>query len=429
MSWAARIAVFALIAIIALSALTATVRGESDDPYAALQIPDFIRADLALLSRELELDDDQEIVLEALYMDYEKAFREGAVVVQKYLEDPLTVRRRWNEQVSAITRELRADRARRMEETKDPAERRKIEETFWTELRDLRDEMPSLDPPDPGQERSEPIDLDAWIKERETLRSDLLDNLQSLLTDAQRTQWPDLERLIRRSKGMRFGRLSGESLNLFHVVARIGLPPSARDSLNDVLDAYARELDLALSARDEILADRRAVAIRRAVPAKRASVEVDRRRAVRDVNLRYAEVIGARLPADVAAAFQDEVNRTAFPRIYEGGRGLGLLHAAAELGNLDETTRKKLRKMLVAYESRLAATNGELRETVLHHELGQLRFELEQGPYYATRRAKDPSSIAIDTAVQERAALDAEAIAGLETLLTPEQMQMLPRHQ
>jgi hypothetical protein len=74
--------------------------------------------------------------------------------------------------------------------------------------------------------------------ERKKLDDGFLNDLKAILTPEQTTKWPAVERTQRRDGTLRWGRLSGERVDLVELTDRQQLAAEARAQLNALLDQY-----------------------------------------------------------------------------------------------------------------------------------------------------------------------------------------------
>jgi hypothetical protein len=407
--------------------------------------PDFLRRDLVQLINALRLDDEQKLVVETLFADYEAAFDAGMTAVRKRMAEirpapaaPDAAQRAAQQELRDELRALLDEARERAREAATEEERRRIMDDYQQRMRELRERMQDLSPgprpPGADDEMAAEIDreLEVWQEKKTGLKNGFFAGVQAVLRDEQRALWPAFERRLRREKTIAYGQLSGESIDLFRVLRGLDLPAEAEQAIASTLEAYDLRLDAALRARNghseesqQALSD-----ALRAGNQDGAMAIVDRQIAlsqvVRDVNLEFAPAIAAGLPEEWGGRFTGEVNRTAFGRVYRSDRVQRMFEAALQLEDLDEQIRESIEQLQQACLSELAARNEQLRQTIIAHEPAEIRGRYERrvpqegGP--RTTGREDPIQAAYDA----RREVEDQYIAQLRELLTEEQFRELP---
>jgi hypothetical protein len=405
--------------------------------------PDFLRRDMAIFVRELELDRGQQAILETLLIDYEAEFTAAAGEVR---EELTALRRALFNEMRELGREIRERRRNASDDQPlDPAYLEQVQARFAemrAKLEELRPEPPDDAEIDRLRDEAERI-LRRWRLERANLRSEFLANVRVALNEAQLQRWPEFERALRRTKSIGRGRLAGEEVDLFLVLTELDVDADAMGELRDTLTNYAIELDQALKARDAFIDEGRLDFIGFLVDQQfDAAIDYMNREstlrvAVRDTNERYAELIANGLEAvagaETAEAFRSAYRERAFERIFRPTRTQRAFEAAREIEGLDEDVLAAIRALEEGYLLELARINNELVLLTLKHEPQQitqrLRWRAERGNDRnrgagpgVSRRLEDP----IREAFGRRGELDARYRDQLEALLTPEQIELLP---
>lgn len=417
--------------------------------------PDYLRRDLQTIVRELGLDDDQRPVVEALVFDYEAAFGEATEALREELRglrpdqpdrnDPeVQARRESLRDGFRALRDARRDIERRREagEEIDPAEAEGLSERL-DELRaqaeEFRPQMPQGDELEELRDKAEDI-MRRWRQTRRDLASRFETDLSLLLNEEQLELWPAVDRTIHREKAMQYGRLSGEGVDLFLVVAETGLEGEA---LEEVLDAYSIDLDVVLRARDTFMEssglERMYAFMTRDTDAVVAIAEEEARKrvAVRSVNDRYSDTIYATILQEgdetSASTFNEAFRRRAYDRIFAPTFAERSFAAARELEDLTPEVREAIEEFAGAYMVELAAKNGELVYATRLAEPGQDAARMrriaermasgERGGFRGGDDEDDP----IRALYQSRSELDDRYRASLESVLTPEQIEQLPQ--
>ena len=107
---------------------------------------------------------------------------------------------------------------------------------------------------------------------------------------------------MRREKELPKGRLSGEAINLLHVLRDIDIKPGQMDVMRNTLDDFENEIDYVLEARARILRETR-FQVTHAMRGQNIEDairiyqrQIDARVAVRAINDRYTQQITSALP-------------------------------------------------------------------------------------------------------------------------------------
>ncbi|MHC4948310.1 MAG: hypothetical protein ACYTG1_08615 [Planctomycetota bacterium] len=410
--------------------------------------PEFLRRDLPLFVSELDLDRSQAVVVETLLIDYQTAFDEAGEALRGRFEemrprDEQSEERRARreqlfEEMRSVRAEVRALREQAGEDGEiDPAAMEKVRERMEA----FREQMRELRPPREGPEfqammaNISHISGD-WGRERDGLRADFLNDLMAILSEPQTESWPAFDRTLRRVKTLNRGRYAGESVDLLRIVRDIGVGEDERFLLEDTLEAYAIDLDRALVERNEELDAARQQRLEAMSLGDTDRVkaliagETDKRLAVRGVNERYRDEIAARLademPGDLAAAFREEYDLRAYPRIFRASRMARSFDAVREMEGLDEETREAIGLLEVAYVSEVGPANRRLVSLTRSEEpkqsVARMSRWIDRMNGVEAERPADPLREAFD----ERTKMEIRYREQLEAMLTEEQIAELP---
>lgn len=418
--------------------------------WGQMMRPEFVRRDLVLISTELELDKSQNSIAEALLLDYETAYGDASQSMREQFaeirpgagRDPAERAERdaLREQFREIRRELRDLREQTPEgEEIDP----KIMEQFEKRMEPLRVQMELMRPQMP-----QGADLDRfreglatigrdWATTRSQLREEFLGNLKVVLNDEQVELWPGFERALRREKSLGYGRLSGESVNLFTLLRQMGLGDDQMHRLAPVLDDFAVRLDEALVARDTRLAESRqemmqAMFSRDIDRSLELTTEENARRvAVRNANEYGVESIAAALPGvseDPGApeAFRESYLTRAYTRIYRPTRMQRAFDAAEKLENLDPEILSTIAALETAYTRELGGVNARLMQLTREQEPKEAEERLRRRAARFSGETYERPESPLRAMFETRQELDTNYRAQLEAMLTPEQVAELP---
>ncbi len=313
-------------AVLACTGLLSTpTYGQMEYMAEAMQ-PEYFSRDLVVFAEGLNLDDTQEVIVEAMFDSYEDDFELGWANTQ--------------ERLNSIADEIRE---------KQPATSRETLEPVLNVLGD-------------------------WLEEKRMLDVGLLENVNAILIEDQRALWPAFIRKLYREKHVSRGRLSGESVDLFQIIRDTALPPSAESAIAESLEEYDVALDSAMRKRDDIL---------RGNPKKlfddilngnvgRNEAMVDEiikaRVNVRDINDRYIEIISSALAEGDSEDFRLRSLKRGYPRIFRRTPAERLLRQAAENQNYGAEVIAQILQLEGAYLIELAELNYQVLSETRSHE-------------------------------------------------------------
>ncbi|MFU8828653.1 MAG: hypothetical protein ACNA8P_04365 [Phycisphaerales bacterium] len=306
-------------------------------PGGDLLQPGFTTQDLEHGAKLFGFDEMQRAIAEEMLEDYFARFAVGV------------------EQMSLILRAAE----REFQETRDVA--------IWNDFRD----------------RSR-----AFEQRKDQITRVLLDDLRLILSPQQEALWPRYERDLRRMATIDEGGLvSGETVDLVALLDELGIESDERSAIAQVEDQYVTELDRALVRRNRVYEDTTDRAFERfstegfgdfdAVMEyfgkllEDAMVEAVQ---VRDINLRYAGIIGRGLPYESGRKFQRRFNELCYPRVYRAGPTDRAFEAILAFDDLTEEQREQVlgqreryeqsRERLDANWARAIATQEEERDVM-----------------------------------------------------------------
>ncbi len=275
-----------------------------------------------------------------------------------------------------------------------------------------------------------------WDKRSEQIKKTFLDDLKSLLTREEEARWPIVERELRRLKHIGGGRLSGESVDLVKMTEEVlGSPPAGE--LAELLNRYSEELDHAILARDSFLEAKRkdfSDAIQND-PARAKEIWEESQKvrgALRDINDRYARLIGERLPQDKRAEFQRRFFDRSYPSLVGPTRAQEYLKDAADLSTLTADQKSQIASIKTKYDS-------DRRALLVKAAQGWRQFEAEEKPESLLlaigEKARDqrqytgawlPDTHPLIKYRQERLILDRALRESLDAMLKPDQRSAIP---
>ncbi len=351
--------------------------------FGRVMAPYYLRRDIRFFVDELQLDEGQAAILESLYYDYEDAHL---------------------------------------------ASQERMKERF----EGLKDEAKSLSGGDADKDRLVEIVLRPFVEQADEWhrqRTEFLENVQAILGGPQQDLWPGFMRALRRDKELPVGTLMGESTNLITIMQQADVPPAARAAADPLLARYEIELDEVLVAREQVdLRNQGPMMRSMASPDEDALTmlfeRINASVRVRDVNIRYAELIRAALPVEHGERFADLYRASAFSSFARDTAATRIFEAALELQTISEEQRTAIADLFAAYRS-------ELEPLVLE----MIRMQLESEPELEKSKARQfvtrvsdprPFDAELTEARRQRTELDRRYMKELEGLITRVDFLSLP---
>ena len=341
--------------------------------------PEYMSRDLVVFAEGLNLDDTQEVIVEAMFDSYEDDFQNGWSATQ--------------ERLNRIAEEIRDKPSATTKETLEPV------------LNALGD----------------------WLVEKRHLDEGLLENVQAILVEHQRLLWPGFAQRLYREKHMSRGRLSGESVDLFQIARDSDLSPIAESLIAGQLEEYAIALDVAMRNRDAILRGNPKKLFDNILSgnAQRSPDLVDTliraRVEVRDLNDRYIELISGNLVGNDSEDFRSRALKRGYTRIYRRTPAQRLLGQAAENENYTENIRIQIIQLEMSYLQELAVLNFSILGKTRQYEPAMHRHRELAGQ--VRRDGGTPQKLEDPTRelYKQREELGKRYIEMLRALLSPEQ--------
>jgi len=420
---------------------------------------DFQRRDIPIFVRQLKLTEDQGVVLETLFVEYESTFQpEAEGIMTSMAEMGRNLMRSFasperqqqmRETMEKIQQEVRDAEAANgpMDEEARRAffrERmQKAAEQFATEAQNsgLDAEMKAA----MGEMLSK---LESWQGRKAQLRDSFTAGLKAVLDDDQVAQWPAFERFLTREKTLPRGRISGENVNLFLVVDELRLPPDQFSKIEPMFDEYEGRLDSALRARNTYIEESlprlfKAIQEGDVDAAKRIfKQQADTRAVVRDVNDEFRSVMVAALgESDWARQLDKAVLTAGWERVYRPTQTDRMFEEALKIEGLDAGVAQSITELLALYRNEIAPINerikvlsrsedperivrdGERFVSMMSQGISGMARNFAAGGPMGGDDADDPVRRAFD----ERSGVGERYQERLKALLTPEQFEKLPR--
>ncbi len=370
-----------LVAGVAILSNTASAQfGEAAGIAEAMQ-PEYFNRDVMLIVQELELDETQRVILDALYEDYQDDFDAGLDHMKEQFMG--------------------------MKDNLSHGDQKRVMRLVFAPWED-------------------------WIVKRKRLGADFLENVKVVLNGYQLEQWPAFQRQLFREKTLYKGRFSGEMLNLFNIVRDIHLDQPMEMLVQPVMQDYDLALDEALRRREEIFNTTQMGLLRSLqendpqMSLKAVENQITARVDVRNVNDTYIELITAALPGGPGSEFRELALETAYPRVYRELPFMRLFEAAREIEGLDESILVQIDAIETAFLAELELINADLVEQLRRYDP---ESELHRAKMTAARMAGD-SAPGYDPPTRpnfvHREALCRTYAQQLQDILTEEEFASLP---
>ena len=376
-----------MVASLALGAaltLTGPALGQRVGPGGFNRDPQYSSRDIQLAVDALKLDETQKLIVETLFQDYQGAFRDSQAGLSKRITD-------------------------------------------------MRDELA-------GMNQAELLQvvfgaLGEWQQHNEQISTQFIQDVQRLLSEDQEELWPSFEHKMYRRKFLKNGKLSGERLDIFVVMAELDLAETELQEIQPILDAYEVELDAALKRRETQAKSSQADAIaairnnnnnKTNVDVVRADRQVQLHRVVRDVNERYVQSIAAALAPEQRTAFLDKVHLRSFTRVYRLTVAQRAFKAAQELQDLTEELLIAIGQLESQYLTELAAANEKLVGLIKDKEPQDIVYKARVQQAKLTGQSVDRPADKMKEGYAKRYELGQRYLEQLKAMLTPEQIALLP---
>ena len=283
--------------------------------------------------------------------------------------------------------------------------------------------------------------FEAWTIEKVVMRERFVEGLKSQLNDDQLAAWPAFNRFLVREKSLPKSRLSGEGTNLFMIIDQYGLDDASFDRLEPLFDEYELALHNSLVNRDRFL-ETSAPKLYKALQggdkdeARRiVDRQVDYRKAVRNVNDQFIQTFASEV-REIDDAKGSEFARTmqeqAYERIYRQTRTQRAFDMVMEM-ELDLEIQAAVVELYAGYMRELDSMNERIVVLVRKQEPTEQVDQIDRmsamidGNFASMWNRGGGEDDPVDEAYEKRGELDENYMERLEALLTPEQLEELPR--
>jgi hypothetical protein len=414
--------------------------------------PDFMRRDLSLFVDQLALDDAQTLVLETLFDDYEGDYELRSSEVQDQLRT--LGQQMFQTMMSPEMRDMMGERMREIRTELDDIAAEQGEMTDEERRSFFRDRMMQIQEEMQATRAEQGLDLEtkaaikeifdlfeAWTIEKVAMRERFVEGLKSQLNDDQLTAWPAFNRFLVREKSLPKSRLSGEGTNLFLIIDEYGLDDASFDRLEPLFDEYELALHNSLVSRDRFL-ETSAPKLYKALQggdkdeARRiVDRQVDYRKAVRNVNDQFIQTFASQvreLDDTKGSEFARTMQEQAYERIYRQTRTQRAYDMVMEM-ELDPEIQAAVVELYASYMRELDSMNQRIVMLVRKKEPAEQVDQIDRmsamidGNFASMWNRGGGEDDPVDEAYEKRGELDENYMERLEALLTPEQLEQLPR--
>jgi len=417
---------------------------------------DFQRRDIPIFVKQLNLTEDQGVVLEQLFVDYESTFQPEAEAIMTSMA----------EMGRNLMRSFASpERQQQMRDTMDKI-RKEIEEAEAangpmdeeTRRSFFRERMQKVTEQFANEAQASGLDaevkaamgemltkLEAWQGRKTKLRDSFVEGLKVVLDDDQISQWPAFDRFLNREKTLPRGRISGENVNLFFVVDELRLPPDQFAKVEPFFNDYETRLDNALKARNSYIEESLPRLFKSMQDGDSEAAgrifkrQSELRVAVRDVNDEFrGNMVTALGEGEWSTQLNKAVLAAGWDRIYRPTGTERMFEEAMKLEGLDPAVLQSVTELYGAYKGEIAPINERLKNLAKTEEPARIvtdgqRFVsmMSMGVSGMARgmaagggdNAEDPTRKVFD----DRGQVGERYQERLKALLTPEQFEKLPR--
>ena len=366
------------VTAITVSIVSPSASGQMEYMAEAMH-PAYLSRDLVVFAEGLNLDDTQEVIIDALFDSYTDDFELGWASTQ--------------ERLNRVAAEMKKN------------------------------------PPTDSKATLEPVlnALGDWLQEKRQLDQGLLESVQTILVGEQRKLWPGFAQRLYREKNISRGRLSGESVDLFIITRDCNLSQVAENIIIDSLDEYANALDSAMRKRDAILRGNPKKLFDNILTGNSQRADshgeelVKARVEVRDLNDRYTELICSELSPQDSEDFRIRSLKRGYTRIYRRTPAERILRQAAENPNYAPELIVQIEQLENSYLQELQIVNYKLLDLTRKHE-PEAQLHREQAGQVrksggTPQKLEDPTR----SVYKDRETLGKEYIEMLRALLSAEQ--------
>lgn len=383
-----------LLVLAALAGLAAPAAAQygGTGSVAEAMVPEYFTRDIILFVEGMELDETQQVIVEALFDDYEDAFEAGITEMTLKVNS-----------VQENIDELGEDREKILKAVLSP--------------------------------------ISEWVVTRSDLGMRLLENIEVVLVPRQRDLWPGFMQRLFREKHLKEGRFAGETVDLFHVLRDLDLDPDMVASVQEHLRGYSEQLNEVMRRRHQLLtsmSDNLFQLLSRETGPSIAQIRklVESRVSVRTVNDEWIEVLVGALPVEQGNAFRHSALERGYPRVYRRTSAQRIIREAADRDDFPPDISQAILVLEKDFLGELSRHNRRLldriRTTQPEQEMAKAEAMEVRRQGGAPQKPKNPTR----ELFKERDEMGRTYVAMLRDLLAPEDFvsldgssRWLPREQ
>ena len=263
------------------------------------------------------------------------------------------------------------------------------------------------------------------------LQDQFFEDLKGLLTEQQIEKFPAVERHRRREIAMRFGLAFGMSTDVVEVARLAKLDVDSNEEMKAALERYELDLDSLLKSYEKLGKDSQKSALEGGFDMGKIEEALkplnDAGKQVRDVNRAATKrIAGLIVSEEQRKAFEREVKRLEFPRIYKESHVEKSLAAALKISGLDQSQLDELKTLRDQHERDASSRNERWAKALEDREEksgGRIKMMMSMW----NPEAQEKNDVA--DAKKARTELDEATEKRLESVLKEDQRAQLPQKQ
>ncbi len=269
-----------------------------------------------------------------------------------------------------------------------------------------------------------------FVEKQDKLEKSFLEDLKALLTPEQAGRFERAERGRRREVGLRFSFVAGEAVDVLQVISDLKVDRDGTPELKEATEQYEVEADRAMVGKDKMLRDlfKQIDKLEGPEPDPKLMQEVlkdffTNGNRVRDVNRQYARKIEPLLPTEKRAAFDLEIKKLSFPRVYSESHAQKSIKLAEGLADLSGDQRTELAALAESYGREAEGANARWAAAIEDKQSKVAGNFMEMMMGGGEDKPDDPLKLAREA----RKALDERTVTRVSQILKAEQREKLPK--
>jgi hypothetical protein len=268
-----------------------------------------------------------------------------------------------------------------------------------------------------------------FAEKSEKLQTQFFDDLKGLLNEQQMEKFPAVERHRRRELSMRFGLAFGANTDVVEIVRLAKIDADSNEEMKAAIERYELDLDSILKGYEKLAKDSQKGAMEGGFDPEKIEAALkpltDASKQIRDINRAAVKRVAALITDEQKrAAFELEVKRIEFPRIYREAHVQKSLAAALKLADLDESQKSQLTSVKEQYERDAASVNERWAKALEDkEEKAGGRIKMLMNMWQPEGEGESETA----KAKKARNELDENAAKRLESILKEDQKAQLPQ--